>query len=49
MKLLTEWIEEKVSEEESRQRESYLDYFKKIVDNGRLPGHKLYSKKGLFS
>ena len=45
MKLLGGWIEEEVSEEESKQRESYFDSFKEIVDDQRLPGHKLYSKE----
>ncbi|MDF5732356.1 MAG: hypothetical protein PUP92_31230 [Rhizonema sp. PD38] len=45
MKLLREWIDEEVSEEESKQRESYFESFKKIVDDERMPGHKLYSKE----
>ena len=45
MNLLRGLIEEEVSEEESKQRESYFDSFKEIVDNERLPGHKLYSKE----
>ncbi|WP_414585680.1 hypothetical protein [Scytonema sp. PCC 10023] len=45
MKLLREWIEEEVSEEESKQRESCFESFKQIVDNERLPGNKLYSKE----
>ncbi|MDF5714994.1 MAG: hypothetical protein PUP93_14200 [Rhizonema sp. NSF051] len=45
MKLLREWIEEEVSEEESKQRESYFESFKKRVDDERMPGHKLYSKE----
>lgn len=45
MNLLRGWIEEEVSEEESKQRESYFDSFKETVDNERLPGHKLYSKE----
>ncbi len=45
MKLLRRWIEEEVSEEESKQRESYFESFKEIIDNERLPGHKLYSKE----
>lgn len=45
MKLLKGWIEEEVSAEESKQRESYFDSFKQIVDNERLPEHKLYSKE----
>lgn len=43
MKLLKGWIEEEVSEEESKQREIYFDSFKEIIDSERLPGHKLYS------
>lgn len=45
MKLLRGWIEEKVSEEESKQRESYFNLFKKIVDDERPPGQKLYSQE----
>lgn len=45
MKLLRGWIEEEVSEEESKQRESYFESFKKIVDDERMLGHKLYSKE----
>lgn len=44
MNLLRGWIEEEVSEEELKQRESYFDSFKELVDSERLPGHKLYSK-----
>ncbi|MBD2184767.1 hypothetical protein H6S82_09355 [Planktothrix sp. FACHB-1355] len=44
MKLLKGWIEEEVTEEESKQRESYFEYFKEIMDNARISGHKLYSK-----
>jgi hypothetical protein len=42
MKLVKRWIEEEISEEESKKRDIYLDSFKKIVDNERLPGHKVY-------
>ena len=45
MKLLKGWIEEEVTEEESKQRESYFESFKEIVDSARMPGHKLYSKE----
>lgn len=45
MQLLRGWIEEKVSEEELKQRESYFEDFKEIVDNERMPEHKLYSKE----
>ena len=45
MKLLKSWIEEEVTEEESKQRESYFESFKEIVDSARMPGHKLYSKE----
>ncbi|MFB2918807.1 MULTISPECIES: hypothetical protein [Aerosakkonema] len=45
MKLLKGWIEEEVTEEESKQRESYFESFKEIVDSVRMPGHKLYSKE----
>lgn len=45
MKVLKNWIEEEVTEEESTQRESYFESFKEIVDNARMPGHKLYSKE----
>lgn len=42
MELLKEWLEEEVTEEESKQREIYLESFKEIVDSERLPEHKLY-------
>jgi hypothetical protein len=42
MELVKKWIEEEISEEESKKRDIYLDSFKKIVDNERLPGHKVY-------
>lgn len=45
MKLLREWIEEEVSEEDLKQREHYFDSFKEIIDNERLPGYKLYSQE----
>jgi hypothetical protein len=45
MELLRGWLEEEVIEEESKQRESYFESFKEIVDSGRLPGHKLYSQE----
>jgi len=45
MKLLKGWIEEEITEEESKQRESYFESFKEIVDSARMPGHKLYSKE----
>lgn len=45
MELLRGWLEEEVTEEESKQRESYFESFKEIVDSGRLPGHKLYSQE----
>lgn len=45
MKLLKGWIEEEVTEEESKQRENYFESFKEIVDSARMPGHKLYSKE----
>ncbi len=45
MQLLKTWLEEEVTEEESKQRESYFESFKKIVDSARIPGHKLYSKE----
>ncbi|MCL1467293.1 MULTISPECIES: hypothetical protein [Argonema] len=45
MKLLKSWIEEEVTEEESKQRESYFESFKEIVDSARMPGHKLYNKE----
>lgn len=45
MKLLKGWIEEEISEEESKHREIYFNSFKEIVDSERLPGHKLYSKE----
>lgn len=45
MKLLKGWIEEEVTEEESKQRESYFESFKEIMDSARRPGHKLYSKE----
>lgn len=45
LKLLRGWIEEEVSTSESKQRESYLDSFKEIVDSERLPGHKLYCQE----
>ena len=49
MQILKKWIEEEISEEESIQREKYFDYFKEIVDNERLPGHKLYNVDILLS
>ena len=45
MQLLRGWLEEEVSQEESKQRESYFESFKKIVDNERTPESKLYSKE----
>ena len=45
MQILKKWIEEEISEEESIQREKYFDSFKEIVDNERLPGHKIYSQE----
>ncbi len=45
MQLLRGWIEEEISEDESKQRKSYFESFKKIVDNERMPGHKLYSQE----
>lgn len=42
MELLREWLEEEVTEEESKQRESYFESFKEIVDSGRLSERKLY-------
>lgn len=45
MELLRGWLEEEVTEEESKQRESYFESFKEIVDSGRLSGHKLYSQE----
>ena len=45
MELLRGWLEEEVTEEESKQRESYFESFKEIVDSGRLPERKLYSQE----
>jgi hypothetical protein len=45
MEILSRWIKEEISEEESIQREKYFDSFKKIVDNERLPGYKIYSQE----
>lgn len=45
IKLLRKWLDEKVSPEESRERELYFELFKQIVDNERPPGHKLYSEE----
>ena len=36
---------QKMSEEESNQREEFLADFKKIIDEQRLPGQKLYSQE----
>ena len=36
---------QKMSEEESNQREEFLADFKKIIDGQRLPGQKLYSQE----
>lgn len=45
MKLVRNWLDEKVSPEESKQRELHFELFKQIVDNERPPGHKLYSEE----
>lgn len=45
IKLVKSWLEEKVSPEESRERELYFELFKQIVDNERPTGHKLYSEE----
>jgi len=45
MELLKVWIEEEVTQEELKQRESYFEAFKQIVDSARMPGHKLYSQE----
>jgi hypothetical protein len=45
MQLLKTWLEEEITEEESKQRESYFESFKEIVDSARMPGHKLYSQE----
>ncbi|MBD2778675.1 hypothetical protein [Iningainema tapete] len=42
MKLLREWIEEEVSESDLKQRESYFESFKEIIDNERIPEYRLY-------
>jgi len=45
IELIRRWLEEEVTEEESKEREIYCEYFQKIVDSTRLPGHKLYSEE----
>lgn len=45
MELLRGWLEEEVTKEELKQRESYFESFKEIVDSGRLPERKLYPQE----
>jgi hypothetical protein len=46
MELLAKRIEQHkhMSDAESLQRQQFFEQFKKIVDEQRLPGHKLYSE-----
>ncbi|MBC6478943.1 MAG: hypothetical protein GDA56_15410 [Hormoscilla sp. GM7CHS1pb] len=42
IELIRGWLEEEVTEEESKQREIYFEDFQEIIDSTRLPGHKIY-------
>ena len=42
MVLLKRWLEEKITHEEAKARQQFLETVKKIVDEARPSGHKLY-------